>query len=64
MVKFRTGIVLSKEGGAIKEFQRPLRFGIAPILGNGKQIMSWIHIDDLVRLYIYAVENEKTKWRL
>ena len=59
LVKFRTGIVLSKEGGAIKEFKKPLRFGIATILGNGKQIMSWIHIDDLVRLYIFAIGNEK-----
>ena len=59
LVKFRTGIVLSKEGGAIKEFQKPLRFGIATILGNGKQIMSWIHIDDLVRLYIFAMEKER-----
>jgi len=59
LVKFRTGIVLSKEGGALKEFQKPLRFGIATILGNGKQIMSWIHIDDLVRLYIYAIEMER-----
>ena len=59
LVKFRTGIVLSKEGGALKEFQKPLRFGIATILGNGKQIMSWIHIDDLVRLYIFAMEKER-----
>jgi uncharacterized protein (TIGR01777 family) len=59
LVKFRTGIVLSKEGGAIKEFLKPLRFGIATILGNGKQIMSWIHIDDLVRLYVYALGNER-----
>ena len=59
LVKFRTGIVLSKEGGAIKEFKKPLRFGIATILGNGKQIMSWIHIDDLVRLYIFAIGNER-----
>src|SRR5205809_527660 len=59
LVKFRTGIVLSKEGGAIKEFKKPLRFGIATILGNGKQIMSWIHLDDLVRLYILAIANER-----
>jgi len=59
LVKFRTGIVLSNEGGALKEFKRPLRFGFATILGNGKQVVSWIHIDDLVRLYIYAMENEK-----
>jgi uncharacterized protein (TIGR01777 family) len=59
LVKFRTGIVLSKEGGAMKEFKKPLRFGIASILGNGKQLMSWIHIDDLVRLYIFAIESER-----
>jgi uncharacterized protein (TIGR01777 family) len=59
LVKFRTGIVFSKVGGAMKEFKKPLRFGLATILGNGKQVMSWIHIDDLVRLYIYAIENEK-----
>lgn len=55
---FRTGIVLKSGDGPMKEFERPLRFGIAAILGNGKQIVSWIHIDDLVRLYITAIENE------
>jgi uncharacterized protein (TIGR01777 family) len=51
----RTGIVLSGEGGALKEFARPLKFGLATILGNGRQVISWIHIDDLVRLYIVAI---------
>ncbi|HEY6062218.1 MAG TPA: NAD-dependent epimerase/dehydratase family protein, partial [Chitinophagaceae bacterium] len=46
LVKLRMGIVLSKEGGALKEFMKPLRFGIATILGSGKQIISWIHMDD------------------
>ena len=58
LVLFRTGIVLSNESGAYKEFKMPLKFGIAPILGSGKQIVSWIHIDDLIRLYIEAIENE------
>jgi len=58
LVKLRIGIVVSKDGGAVKEFILPLRFGIAAILGNGKQIMSWIHIDDLVKLFITAIENE------
>ena len=58
LVILRTGIVLSKEGGALKEFKKPIQFGIAAILGNGKQIISWIHIDDLVQLYISAIENE------
>ncbi|HET6993776.1 MAG TPA: TIGR01777 family oxidoreductase [Chitinophagaceae bacterium] len=59
LIKFRTGIVLSREGGALPEFLRSLRFRIAAILGSGKQIISWIHIDDLVNLYIEAIENEK-----
>lgn len=57
--KLRTGIVLSNNGGAYKEFKAPLKFGIAAILGNGKQIVSWIHIDDLCRQFIFALENEK-----
>ena len=58
LVKLRTGIVLSNDGGAFTEFKRSLRFGIAAILGSGKQMISWIHIDDLCRMYIYAIENE------
>jgi len=58
LVKLRTGIVLSKNGGALKEFKKPLRFGIAPVFGNGKQIVSWIHIDDLCRMYCEAMENK------
>ena len=53
----RTGIVLSNDGGALKAFKKPIRFGIGAILGNGKQMISWIHIEDLCRLFIYALEN-------
>jgi len=58
LVKLRTGIVLSNDGGALKEFKSPLHFGVAAILGNGNQVISWIHIDDLVRLYISAIEDQ------
>ncbi len=57
LVILRTGIVLSNDEGALIEFKKPLRFGIAAILGNGRQVTSWIHIDDLCRIYIYAIEN-------
>lgn len=57
LVKLRTGIVLSNKGGAFKEYKGPLNFGVAPILGNGKQVVSWIHIDDLCRMYREAIEN-------
>ncbi len=57
LVKLRCGIVLSNEGGAFKEFKSPLRFGIATIFGSGKQAISWIHIDDLCRIYCEGIEN-------
>lgn len=60
-VKLRTGIVLSRHGGALAAFKKPLKFGFATILGNGKQVMSWIHIDDLVEIYIMALTNEQMK---
>jgi len=58
LVIFRQGLVLSNEGGVLKEFKKPLKFRVAAILGNGKQIMSWIHIEDLCRMYLYALENK------
>ena len=59
LVKLRTGIVLANDGGAYKEFKKPLKFGIAAILGDGKQIVSWIHIDDLCRMYVEAMEEKE-----
>ena len=58
LVKLRIGIVLSNNGGALAEFKKPIRFGAAAILGHGKQTVSWIHIDDLCRMFIAAIENE------
>lgn len=58
LVILRTGIVLSNEGGVYPEYRKPLKFGMAPILGNGNQMISWIHIDDLARMYVFAIENE------
>ena len=57
LAKLRTGIVLSNDGGALKEFKKPLQFGLATILGSGRQIISWVHINDLCRMFIYAIEN-------
>ncbi len=56
--KMRIGIVLSDKGGALSEFMKPLKLGIAGILGNGKQNISWIHIEDLCRMFIHAMENQ------
>lgn len=58
LVKLRTGIVLSERGGALNAFKKLIHFGIAGIISRGKQIVSWVHIDDLCRIYIMAIENE------
>ncbi|MFL9482592.1 TIGR01777 family oxidoreductase [Chitinophagaceae bacterium LWZ2-11] len=61
LVKLRTGIVLDKAGGVIKEFKKPLHFRVAGVLGKGDQIMSWIHVDDLCRMYVYALEQSEIR---
>lgn len=59
LVKLRTGIVLSNDGGVFVEFKKTLPLGIASIMGSGEQIVSWIHIEDICRMYCYALENEQ-----
>jgi uncharacterized protein (TIGR01777 family) len=61
LVKLRQGIVLSREGGALKEFMKPLMMGAATILGDGRQIVSWVHIDDICRAFLHAIEQESLK---
>lgn len=53
----RIGIVLSTEGGALKQMATPFKFGVGSPLGNGKQWMSWIHIDDLVGMMMHGIEK-------
>lgn len=55
--KIRTGIVLSNLGGALPEMVKPIKIGFGAALGSGKQMQSWIHIDDLVNMYSFAIEN-------
>lgn len=57
-VKFRIGVVLSKEGGALPPMAIPVKFFIGSPFGSGKQVMSWIHIEDLCRMFMFAMENE------
>jgi uncharacterized protein (TIGR01777 family) len=59
LIYLRTGIVFSTKGGAFKEFLKPFKGGIAAILGSGKQIISWIQMDDLCRMYLAAIENKQ-----
>jgi uncharacterized protein (TIGR01777 family) len=61
VVILRTGIVLSKDGGALPPLMNPIRYGVAPIFGDGKQFYSWIHIDDLCGMYLHAIKNETVR---
>jgi len=54
----RTATVLGRDGGALPKMLPPFRWGIGGRFGNGKQWMSWIHVDDLVRLILFAVDTQ------
>lgn len=58
LVKFRIGVVLSTQGGALKQMLLPFRLGLGGVVGSGNQYMSWIHIDDLVRIIEQAISNQ------
>ena len=57
VVKIRTGIVLSKRGGALEKMAAPVKCYLGASLGTGKQFMPWIHISDLVNIYLKAVND-------
>jgi uncharacterized protein len=54
----RIGVVLSKDGGALEKMLTPFKFGVGGTVGSGEQYMSWIAIDDLIRIIVFAVEND------
>ncbi|HEY2774333.1 MAG TPA: TIGR01777 family oxidoreductase [Candidatus Binatia bacterium] len=56
-VALRTGLVLARDGGALPHVLPAFRLGLGGRYGNGRQWMSWIHVDDLVSLYVAALEN-------
>jgi len=59
IVKFRTGVVLDKKGGALPQLATPVKWGIGSPIGNGGQWVPWIHWHDVVKLYFYAIMHNK-----
>jgi hypothetical protein len=55
VVRLRFGMVLGKEGGALAKMLPPFRLGVGGRLGSGRQWTSWIHIDDLIHLILFAL---------
>lgn len=60
-VLLRTGIVLSKDGGALATMLTPFKFGVGGVVGSGKQWMSWISLDDVIEIINFALENENMR---
>lgn len=61
VVYLRIGVVLAKDGGALEKMLTPFKFGIGGVIGSGKQWMSWIALDDLIRIFHFALENENLR---
>ncbi len=60
-VKLRIGVVMSREGGALPRIVQPIKFGAGAPLGSGQQYVSWIHVEDLCRMFVYALEQQDTE---
>lgn len=58
VAKFRTGVVLDKQAGALPQLAAPVKFGFGAALGDGKQWMPWIHWQDVADMYLFAIEHE------
>jgi uncharacterized protein len=59
VLNFRFGIVLGKGGGALPKLMLPFRFFVGGRLASGKQIMSWIHLEDVLGIFKFVIENTR-----
>ncbi len=57
IVKFRTGVVLDKDGGALPKLAKPIKLYVGSPIGNGRQWIPWIHWQDVVDMYMHSIEN-------
>lgn len=57
VVKIRIGVVLSDKGGALPKLSQPVQWWVGAPLGSGRQPMSWIHIDDLIGIFLHVLEH-------
>jgi uncharacterized protein (TIGR01777 family) len=59
VVRIRTGVVLDRRGGALARMLTPFRLGVGGPVAGGEQWLPWIHADDLVGLYLAAIDGER-----
>ena len=58
VAKIRIGLVLARQGGALPEIIKPIKFGAGAAFGNGKQWQSWIHVTDLANIFLHVVAHK------
>jgi len=56
----RFGVILGKNGGALAQMMTPFKWGVGGIIGDGKMMTSWIHMDDLIGIYDFIIEKKLT----
>lgn len=61
VVNLRFGVILSREGGALKKMLLPFRLGVGGRIGSGRQYISWLTIDDAVGIILFAIEKENLR---
>ena len=57
VVKFRTGFIIAKDEGGLPAMTQPIKLFVGAPLGTGKQWVPWIHMRDMIDMYLYALEN-------
>ncbi|MFI2744401.1 TIGR01777 family oxidoreductase [Zhouia sp. PK063] len=58
LAKIRIGLVLSNKAGVLQEYAKPIKLGIGAPFGSGEQWQSWIHINDLAELFLFAIKHQ------
>jgi uncharacterized protein len=59
VVRVRTGVVLDRHGGALEKMLMPFRLGVGGPVAGGRQPMPWIHVVDVVEIYVTAIDDER-----
>ena len=60
VAKIRVGLVLAEDGGMLERIKKPISLNMGAALGSGKQWQSWIHLQDLAGIFLFAIQNELT----
>jgi uncharacterized protein (TIGR01777 family) len=58
VVRVRTGVVLDRHGGALEKMLLPFRLGVGGPVAGGRQPMAWIHVEDVIGIYLAAIDGE------